>query len=166
MFERRINVYSAHDTTIANLWRGFNVIEKLEFPSYGAALMIELHEIDDKYQVKVSFILILIQMYLLTIFVQLMVLIFRFANTRAWKKQRRWSVYFPSSYFKNNWHFFIIIRGYIFQNWTPWTTSYIHCSVVLYSGQSFWLLKKIEKITAPTISLIFCTDTASETTYA
>ncbi|XP_072159491.1 prostatic acid phosphatase-like [Bemisia tabaci] len=55
MFERRINVYSAHDTTIANLWRGFNVIEKLEFPSYGAALMIELHEIDDKYQVKILY---------------------------------------------------------------------------------------------------------------
>ncbi|CAH0394009.1 unnamed protein product [Bemisia tabaci] len=56
-FERQMNLYSAHDSTIGNIWRGLNVTSDIEslFPSYGAAVMIELHEIDGKYRVKILY---------------------------------------------------------------------------------------------------------------
>ncbi|XP_072159790.1 prostatic acid phosphatase isoform X3 [Bemisia tabaci] len=56
-FERRLHLYSAHDGTIAYLWRGLSVTSEIERSSlsYGAALIIELHEINGKHQVKILY---------------------------------------------------------------------------------------------------------------
>nr|XP_018912206.1 PREDICTED: prostatic acid phosphatase-like isoform X3 [Bemisia tabaci] len=56
-FERRLHLYSAHDGTIAYLWRGLSVTSEIDRSSlsYGAALMIELHEINGKHQVKILY---------------------------------------------------------------------------------------------------------------
>lgn len=54
-FERRMNVYSASDRVMLNLWQGMNITKRIfGVPPCGAALIIELHEIDSEYRVKVS----------------------------------------------------------------------------------------------------------------
>lgn len=56
-FERRMNIFSAHDTTLGRLWQAIDISEDLglEKPIYGSALIFELHETStSKYRVKVS----------------------------------------------------------------------------------------------------------------
>ncbi|XP_072159176.1 lysosomal acid phosphatase isoform X2 [Bemisia tabaci] len=55
-FELRASLYSGHDDTIVGLWGGLNITSEItERPPYGAALIIELHEIDGKYRVKILY---------------------------------------------------------------------------------------------------------------
>ena len=54
--QSRLSLYSARDLALVYLWRGLKIKPEItERPSYGAALIIELHEISDKYRVKVYF---------------------------------------------------------------------------------------------------------------
>nr|XP_018911571.1 PREDICTED: testicular acid phosphatase homolog [Bemisia tabaci] len=56
ILERRFNLYSAHDTTIASIWRGMNISREIkEQPQFGAALILELHEIRSEYYVKILY---------------------------------------------------------------------------------------------------------------
>ncbi|XP_072154727.1 prostatic acid phosphatase isoform X5 [Bemisia tabaci] len=53
-FERVLNLYPASDRILIRLWRGLNMTQEITSkPYYGAALFIELHEIDKKYRVKI-----------------------------------------------------------------------------------------------------------------
>nr|XP_018905785.1 PREDICTED: prostatic acid phosphatase-like [Bemisia tabaci] len=53
-FERMLNLYPASDRILIRLWRGLNMTQEITSkPYYGAALFIELHEIDKKYRVKI-----------------------------------------------------------------------------------------------------------------
>nr|XP_018905710.1 PREDICTED: prostatic acid phosphatase-like [Bemisia tabaci] len=55
-FDRRLHLYSAHDMVLVNLWRGMNFSQEItEPPPYAAALIFELHEIEDKYRVRVLY---------------------------------------------------------------------------------------------------------------
>ncbi|CAH0381833.1 unnamed protein product, partial [Bemisia tabaci] len=55
-FERRMNVYSASDRVMLNLWQGMNITKRISgVPPCGAALIIELHEIDSEYRVKILY---------------------------------------------------------------------------------------------------------------
>jgi Histidine acid phosphatase. len=51
--KKKIWIYSAHDTTVANLLNTLNIFD-LHCPPYTAAVMIELHQKDDEYYVNVS----------------------------------------------------------------------------------------------------------------
>ena len=53
-FERLLNLYSAHDSTILGLWRGMGIQEPESWPSFGAVFIVELHELENRYFVKVS----------------------------------------------------------------------------------------------------------------
>nr|XP_018898593.1 PREDICTED: lysosomal acid phosphatase-like isoform X2 [Bemisia tabaci] len=57
-FERRMNIFSAHDTTLGRLWQAIDISEDLglEKPIYGSALIFELHETStSKYRVKILY---------------------------------------------------------------------------------------------------------------
>lgn len=54
-FERLLHLYPVSDRVIVRLWKGLNISQEItNKPNYGAALFIELHEINNKYRVKVS----------------------------------------------------------------------------------------------------------------
>ncbi|CAH0395040.1 unnamed protein product [Bemisia tabaci] len=54
--QSRLSLYSARDLALVYLWRGLKIKPEItERPSYGAALIIELHEISDKYRVKIMY---------------------------------------------------------------------------------------------------------------
>nr|XP_018904524.1 PREDICTED: prostatic acid phosphatase-like [Bemisia tabaci] len=55
-FSRRLNVYSGHDFTLISFWQSANISQEItDQPLNGAALLIELHEINDKYRVKILY---------------------------------------------------------------------------------------------------------------
>ncbi|CAH0387474.1 unnamed protein product [Bemisia tabaci] len=53
-FSRLLSLYSASDRVLSRLWRGLNITREISRQHYGAALIIELHKINDRYRVKVS----------------------------------------------------------------------------------------------------------------
>nr|XP_018900842.1 PREDICTED: lysosomal acid phosphatase-like isoform X4 [Bemisia tabaci] len=54
-YNGRLSLYSAHSSTVQSLWRGLNVSQDMPRPDYGAAIIVELHEIKDKFRVKVLY---------------------------------------------------------------------------------------------------------------
>ncbi|XP_072158964.1 testicular acid phosphatase homolog isoform X2 [Bemisia tabaci] len=55
-FSRRLNVYSGHDFTLISFWQNANISQEItDQPLNGAALLIELHEINGKYRVKILY---------------------------------------------------------------------------------------------------------------
>ncbi|KAI5713220.1 hypothetical protein M8J76_003193 [Diaphorina citri] len=52
--KKKIWIYSAHDTTVANLLNTLNIFD-LHCPPYTAAVMIELHQKDDEYYVNILY---------------------------------------------------------------------------------------------------------------
>lgn len=50
--ERKIYLYSGHETNIAAVLHGFKVYNP-HVPEYSSAVIVELHEIRNKYYVKV-----------------------------------------------------------------------------------------------------------------
>lgn len=50
---RKINLFSAHDMNVSGLLLALN-ISKRHFPEFTSSVIIELHERDEKYFVKVS----------------------------------------------------------------------------------------------------------------
>nr|XP_018898594.1 PREDICTED: testicular acid phosphatase homolog [Bemisia tabaci]XP_018898595.1 PREDICTED: testicular acid phosphatase homolog [Bemisia tabaci] len=55
-FERRLNLYSAHDLTLVRVWHGLNISQEItDNPPYGAALIFELHELKDKHRIKILY---------------------------------------------------------------------------------------------------------------
>ncbi|CAH0381831.1 unnamed protein product [Bemisia tabaci] len=53
-FERLLHLYPVSDRVIVRLWKGLNISQEItNKPNYGAALFIELHEINNKYRVKI-----------------------------------------------------------------------------------------------------------------
>ncbi|XP_018916244.2 prostatic acid phosphatase-like [Bemisia tabaci] len=53
-FKRRLTLYSAHDRNLVRVWRAMNFSQDIkDQPYYGAALIIELHEINNQYLVKI-----------------------------------------------------------------------------------------------------------------
>ncbi|XP_018918009.2 testicular acid phosphatase homolog isoform X1 [Bemisia tabaci] len=54
-FGRRLSLYSAHDATIVRLWGGLKISREVAEVDYGAVIIIELHQIKDKYRVKILY---------------------------------------------------------------------------------------------------------------
>ncbi|XP_029165111.1 uncharacterized protein LOC114936176 [Nylanderia fulva] len=54
--DRRINLYSGHDFNLAALLQALNIYNN-EIPKYGSCIMIELHEMNNEYFVKVLYYL-------------------------------------------------------------------------------------------------------------
>ncbi|CAH0387471.1 unnamed protein product [Bemisia tabaci] len=52
-FSRLLSLYSASDRVLSRLWRGLNITREISRQHYGAALIIELHKINDRYRVKI-----------------------------------------------------------------------------------------------------------------
>nr|XP_018915797.1 PREDICTED: testicular acid phosphatase homolog [Bemisia tabaci] len=53
-FERLLHLYPVSDRVIVRLWKGLNISQEItNKPNYEAALFIELHEINNKYRVKI-----------------------------------------------------------------------------------------------------------------
>lgn len=53
LVDKKMAMFSAHDTTVAVLLRTMGVFNDLS-PPYAATVLIELHQMDDEYIVKVS----------------------------------------------------------------------------------------------------------------
>lgn len=54
-FNRLLNLYSGHDTTVMNFLISLGVNQDLPIPNYGATVILELHEINNKYRVKILY---------------------------------------------------------------------------------------------------------------
>nr|XP_018905709.1 PREDICTED: lysosomal acid phosphatase-like isoform X2 [Bemisia tabaci] len=52
-FSRLLSLYSASDRVLSRLWRGLNITREISRQHYGAALITELHEINDRYRVRI-----------------------------------------------------------------------------------------------------------------
>nr|XP_018906569.1 PREDICTED: prostatic acid phosphatase-like [Bemisia tabaci] len=54
-FDRLLTLYSAHDLTVLSLWRSLGVVQEVPKPNYGATFIIELHQMSNKYFVKLLY---------------------------------------------------------------------------------------------------------------